>query len=79
MDIAPIGNRPSRARVRCQSHAIRGGGIDKTVINHRRYSDSEEKPSRPRIFSGKLLYHIYILKPSYLVTVFVRNRKIEFP
>jgi hypothetical protein len=62
MDVGCVGGRPSRARVRSNSHSSREGVRDKTVItmnpngdSRRRYSDSEEKTSRPRILSGKLL------------------------
>jgi hypothetical protein len=63
MDISCVGGRPSRARVRSHSHSTRDGDCgDKTIkmnpkadISHRRYSDSEEKFSRPRTLPGKLL------------------------
>ncbi|PSN47851.1 hypothetical protein C0J52_01245 [Blattella germanica] len=59
MDCGSIGNRPSRARVRSHSHITRPCVADdktvikmKTDVTHRRYSDSEEKSTRPRILSG---------------------------
>ncbi|XP_069693816.1 microtubule-associated serine/threonine-protein kinase 3 isoform X2 [Periplaneta americana] len=55
MDISCIASRPSRARVRTHIQTTRDG--DKTVISikpsgdisRRRYSDSEDKSSRPRL------------------------------
>jgi hypothetical protein len=63
MDLSCVGGRPSRARVRSQSHSTRDGVCgDKMIkmnpkgdISHRRYSDSEDKCSRLRILPGKLL------------------------
>jgi hypothetical protein len=63
MDISGVGGRPSRARVRSHSHSTRDGICGKTIIkmnpkadiSHRRYSDSEDKSSRPRTLPGKLL------------------------
>ncbi|XP_023711287.1 microtubule-associated serine/threonine-protein kinase 3 isoform X7 [Cryptotermes secundus] len=61
MNISCVGGRPSRARVRTHSHSTRDGVCgDKMVIkmnpkadiSHRRYSDSEDKSSRPRTLPG---------------------------
>jgi len=66
-DFGCVGSRPSRARVRSHSHSARDGlGDDKTVItmnlsadiSRRRYSDSEDKSSRPRILQGTLLLEL---------------------
>jgi hypothetical protein len=58
-DVGCVGGRPSRARMRSLSTREVAG--DKTVItmnlssdSRRRYSDSEEKSTRPRILPGKL-------------------------
>lgn len=67
MDISCVGGRPSRARVRSHSHSTRDGVCGekmvikmnpKADISHRRYSDSEDKSSRPRTLPGKLLQKV---------------------
>jgi hypothetical protein len=68
MDISCVGGRPSRARVRAHSHSTRDGVCGnnmvikmnpKTDISYRRYSDSEDKSTRPRTLPGKLLQKLH--------------------